>query len=237
MLDLFYIHVPKTGGTSIEAYMRKALRAKRFLGHCETLSLQQCSEEISQYQVASGHVRFHQLVSSGIRYKRLMTSVRDPRAQLVSHLRWLIRIGEDESSAFHKHHPDHIRSTAVKLAGTDFSDKAVLESYITEMTSTEIGLFDNFLVRFLTPLHVAGRVKQNHVDAAIAALPKFDFIVRTEQLHEDVARLFATIGYPQPRREIRKNIDAASKDKLALGENIEILRELYRYDLMLIAQM
>lgn len=231
--DLFYIHVPKTGGTSIATYLKTAVGTRHFLDHCETYLQDDRCNEINRFKVAGGHVRLHELLSSGIKYKRLMTSVRAPRAQLISHIDWLIHIGKKEGSDFFNRHPEHIRDAARKLAHTDFSDAKALEVYVSNMTNTESGLFDNFLVRFLSPVRVVGRVKQEHVDAATEALTKFDFIVMTETLHKDMNAAFAKMGYALPKNEILKNIGSKRSTFHKIKDNINSLEPLFKYDLIL----
>lgn len=204
MSKYFYIHVPKTGGTSIDSYFKAAFPGDA-ITHCEHLVAEGRHEEISSRHFASGHVTYSTLLRSNIVYEKLIISYRDPFEQLNSHLRWLALIGEDEESAMFKNHPPHVKQIARRVNQIDFAKPADVANFVATMSPAERGLFDNFLIRYLCPFQVKGRVDRVHLTATLSTIDDIDYLIDTETLHEDLMSIFRKEGIAEPEKPLHEN--------------------------------
>lgn len=229
MSKYFYIHVPKTGGTSIDSYFKAAFPGDA-ITHCEHLVAEGRHEEISSRHFASGHVTYSTLLRSNIVYEKLIISYRDPFEQLNSHLRWLALIGEDEESAMFKNHPPHVKQIARRVNQIDFAKPADVANFVATMSPAERGLFDNFLIRYLCPFQVKGRVENLHLAAAVSSIDDIDYFVDTESLHDDLMRIFQAEGLAEPEAPLHENSGRGRLTSQMVKSRKAELAPLFRYD-------
>lgn len=101
---IFFIHIAKTGGSSFNAFIKKRLYG---IEHCEmhlasdTITLLDL-ELLKQLDYISGHLKLD--VFNKNEFSReayfLMTFLRNPIDQLISHVNWIIHIQELGSDSF-----------------------------------------------------------------------------------------------------------------------------------------
>ncbi len=229
MSKYFYVHVPKTGGTSIDRYFANAFPASH-VTHCEHMCNEGRHADISVMHYASGHVPYSMLLRSNICCDKLLASFRDPFLQLSSHLRWLSLIGEDENSVMYKNHPPQFQRVGRTIAALDFGSPQAITDFVTGLKPVERGLFDNYLVRYFCPFPVKGPVRQAHLFAALATLDDFDFLIETETVHEDIEAFFRAEGIPVPADRIHDNSGRSKLTGDAVKARRAELQPLFHFD-------
>jgi hypothetical protein len=184
---IFFIHVPKTAGSSFNAFL-----ADNFTGdaHCEKYIDPQSRvfrnlAEIRAYEYVSGHLNFVDFQSNDLTRNDyfVMTFLRDPVKQLISHINWVIHIF-DISEAFFKGHPKIIQNMSLELRSLNLNDPDQLIPALKKHT----GLFQNNQAKYF-------RDKLGRFDAEIVInnLSTLDLIGLTEE-YEGSVRKFIDIN-------------------------------------------
>jgi len=133
---IFFVHIPKTAGSSINHYLKKNL-GKGYV-HCEHFFLDEkkLRKNIQKSNWMSGHVTYNsariKLEKMGVEKPRFFSCVRKPDAQVMSHLNWLLAI-RHKSLIFFKRHPKLVQdiSNDIYLCGLDSKQQVlqVLQKY------------------------------------------------------------------------------------------------------------
>lgn len=118
---IFFIHIAKTAGSSFNAFLKRHLHG---IEHCEMhlapdgLLLYEL-EQLKQFDYISGHLKLN--VFNENKFSRedyfLMTFLRNPIDQLISHVNWIIYIQEAEDSF--NTLPQAIREASHEFASVD----------------------------------------------------------------------------------------------------------------------
>ena len=120
--NVFFMHIPKTAGTSFNSFAGSLYRPEEIITHIEAFDQTAYPNIAAQYRFVSGHLRvdtIHNFFSDpGI---QLYTLIREPYSQLHSHLNWLRGIGADRKSTFYQMH-----NALFKDLADDFGDKTEL---------------------------------------------------------------------------------------------------------------
>ena len=180
---LFFIHVPKTAGSSFNAFLADNFKGE---AHCEKY-IDAASREFSsldkikEFEYISGHLNYSDFSANGFNRKDyfMMTFLRDPLKQLISHVNWVIHIF-DVSEKFFKGHPKIIQDMTLELRSLDLNEPDQLIFALEK----HAGLFQNNQAKYF-------RNEKNQVstEAAIKNLSQLDFLGITEE-YEDSVRTF-----------------------------------------------
>jgi hypothetical protein len=103
---VFYQHIAKAGGTSINNYFSNVYTKDEVQTHIESLDLDNEFGRLKDLQFISGHMRFfHANRLLELKNHYCITMIRHPLDHLVSHLKWVLKVSEDTDSNFFKRHP------------------------------------------------------------------------------------------------------------------------------------
>jgi hypothetical protein len=204
---LFFMHIAKAGGSSVNAYFSRQFAPDEARRHLESdPAWRSDPSSLEQRCFLSGHVNSvaidRHLALEGF---RRVTVLREPLEQLVSHLAWIRRLAAPGEEERYEAHPPYVRAFADKLAATDLSDSGALEALVAGLTREERGLVDNCQCRYLTDT-VPDWVRAEHVPAAVERLKWFHHVGFVDRLEAFLAEVARAMAWPLPVRMGRENV-------------------------------
>ncbi len=198
---IFFIHVAKTAGSSFNRCLRD-----HFSGdvHCEKYfepgsRIFRFPDRLRSFDFISGHLRISDFYANGLSRDDyfLMTFLRNPLDQLVSHVNWLLRIRE-LGEQFFKVHPLEIQEISHELHHLDLNEPEVLMGVLTRYSD----LFKNnqsghFLLE-----------SEDSIECVIKNISDLDFVGITEEYTESlkIFRQLTRIDLPLAIYRENKNI-------------------------------
>lgn len=182
---IYFIHIPKTAGSSINKIFKTCALGDRYIEHLESEpeKFKAMIKSEGPYFL-SGHVTFdasYDLVKRGDVFS--FTIVREPNEQLLSHLNWVKYVGSPYYP-FPSAIPETIMNLAKNLYETPLSDI----DRIAELVDTEEGrrLFDNLQTRYMTDGQME-LVDSSHLSSAISNSRKLDLAFALEDIKEGLS--------------------------------------------------
>ncbi|MCA9018752.1 MAG: sulfotransferase family 2 domain-containing protein, partial [Planctomycetaceae bacterium] len=128
--SVFFLHIPKTAGTTINKVFRPLFKESRFFDHCESRN----PELIQELKVAkepffaSGHLRFAKcagIIADPEIFS--LTVLRDPDQHIQSHLNWVRAYGAPEAAARRRMIDPAIAELSLRLWDVEFNDICEME--------------------------------------------------------------------------------------------------------------
>jgi hypothetical protein len=197
---VFFLHIPKTSGTSVNAFLARLFGADNFVDHAEYRlpALLRHRQPTLEVDCVSAHVPLCRW--AGLRgtdaYARA-TILRDPWARLVSHVNWVDRFNHGEPLPVGATAPA-IRRVVAQMAQTDYESELSLRALMAVVAAEpEFTAFDNMQVRMLlTGDHraVFRRLTPADVDVALRALDGFAVVGLCEAQERFQRDLLAATG-------------------------------------------
>lgn len=233
---LLFMHIAKAAGSSVNRFLASHYADGSYLLHIESeATWRDDPGSLQKFDLLSGHVGLFALkrrLGEG-RY-RLLTVVREPMAQLTSHLAWVRRLSDPGEEHRFDRHPEYVQKFSRKLAGLDFTNAADLLQLTASLTDGERQLVDNCQVRYFTRVEDGASVTAEDLVAAQGATAEFYRIGLAEDLEAFLSAIAGDFGWPAPERAARDNV---TRDFYGLeGGGPEIraaLQPLLRYDTQL----
>ena len=146
---VFFMHIPKTAGTSFNSFARHLYQPAEIITHIEAYDQSAFPQIAATYNFISGHLRMdtiqHYFSNSGL---ELYTLIREPFAHLHSHLNWLRGIGADPKSAFYKSHHGLFKNLADQFGGKSSLTGPELQHMVDELSGVLGKLLDNNQSRY-----------------------------------------------------------------------------------------
>lgn len=231
---IFFLHIPKAAGSSVNDVITKALPDVTTYTHIEGIRDQWT--EISHSAFLSGHIRYPEYAKSFSKSDFVVFSFfREPYAQLRSHMNWVRRLVEPELAEFRNGHAKHIQVIADRLSKVDFVSVSGLTDFVSNLKRNGfLGLFDNCQVRYLSSVSPNERVDKKHLLEAIYNLEQLHFVGICEYSEESQAMLLKLMNLSGI--EAGKHSNANSFDyglDINQKEVRFVLEPLVQYDLKL----
>lgn len=215
---LFMIHIPKTGGETINNLLTEMLGESHVRQHVESVPdfltrLQSVPREV---RYVSGHFRLPDVLAHMDRSKWFVfTNLRNPVQHLVSYLKWVKALGNPAANALRGERSWAVQEMARRLWEIDLNNIVAVHRFIYEEFDDAKQLFDNSQVRYL----IAPRNRLiNYADAAeaIKALRRFDYVGLTETLSDTCAAIARALG-------VQANLDVIpNKNQTPLAEVVNL---------------
>jgi len=232
---IFFMHIAKTAGTTVNHVLSSAFPKERVITHIESIDWK--NTPITQlYDFISGHVRIKDVLKRhSLDDFQLITALRDPYKQLISHLRWLKYVGQDTQSDFFKSHSPQIQKVCYRLNEIDFSNYAELERYVQSFGKSEYILFHNCQTRYFLDNHHKLVLTEDDLSEALDTTDLFSVVGSNEHLsdfYQQIKNLGIDITVEDPPRlNVQKNTFGLNANS---QEVKQILEPLYSIDQKLI---
>ena len=206
---LFFMHIAKTAGSSLNAFIAEHYPPSRVHIHLENSDFRSAEDFSSGYDFLSGHVR-------AVEARRRLdltdffrvTLLRDPVSHLASHLCWVRHVADNPNSAFFHRHPEPIKQIALKLHEVDLAKPESIEDFLSQESLAITNLFHDCQTRyFLRPGDHGKKLDETHLAIAMKNLGWFHLVGTTERFSEFTERLCEQFGWDLPLEGERKNVN------------------------------
>jgi hypothetical protein len=177
MQKIFFFHIAKTAGSSfnqlLARYYRGEAHCECYLKGAELGSL----EHLTQLDYISGHLRFSTFTNSRLAQENyfLLTFLREPIAQLLSHLNWVMYI-YNIGPGFFSNHPQFVQDMSLELRALDLYDA---DSFIYALEKFQ-NWFKNNQSRYFSP------TQDVCATTVIENLSQLDLIGLTEHYEQSI---------------------------------------------------
>lgn len=232
----FFLHIPKTAGSSVNVFFRQSFPEGECLSHIEGIR-SDWQDKARPVSMLSGHIQFPDYERNfGDQNRVLICFFREPLRQLVSHIYWVRHLSEPEKADFLNDHPDIIKEISRRMTGFDFSTEKGLSAFVESMSHAEASLFDNYHVRFLSSPKFRERVSESHCREAFANLGRIHIIGLAEEMSVSLQYIADSLALPAGKQEVRENVNAYRYGIDLNNPSVrDILQPLVRYDQQLYA--
>ncbi len=201
---IFFMHVPKTGGSTVNRFLAAQVPRDRAIVQAQHGF---SALDPSDYDLISGHLSYPDAMAKpGLEAFCAVTVLRDPVAQLASHLDWVALQVRHWRQLWAMRRNPEIRALGRKLNGLDLSDPGALDRFLSASeTPRERAFFDNCQLRYLLGIDPSMPVGAHHVSDAVARLDRFACVGVTEDLRATLECLAARFNMRAPGGVRRAN--------------------------------
>ncbi len=182
---VFFMHIPKTAGTSFNNHVHSWFGYGKWHSHIEVLDLETQRALIKPGHYLAGHIPLYRLreIESDFSKLDIHSIVRRPIDQLHSHLSWLKGIGTDPDSGFFRAHQPIIQELSLQMQDVELSHATGIENFVNAIEGFQFDFFDNIQTRYMLASRPQ-QVSDADLDQAIENLSVFKTIGTTESYHE-----------------------------------------------------
>lgn len=233
---ILFMHIAKAAGSTVNAFFTNHYSETQCAIHLESNEKWQSNpDELKGLRFLSGHISLTVLskkLNLDDYYK--VTVVREPYAQLCSHMAWIKRLAMPGEEKRFKQHPEYIQVLARKLAATELTAPEQLKTLLATLTEREAKLIENCQTRYFTFVPPGRSVDKTDTRKAIEASATFDRIGITESISSFMKDVASDMSWPEPDEGTHQNItqDFYGLD-LSDSKTQEALRPLVKHDIEL----
>jgi len=230
------MHIAKAAGSTVNTFFTNHYSETQYAIHLESNEKWQSNpDELKSLRFLSGHISLPVLgkkLDLEDYYK--VTVIREPYAQLCSHLAWIKRLAMPGEEKRFKQHPEYIQELAKKLAETEFTAPEKLKSLLGSLTEREARLIENCQTRYFTFVPPGRSVDETDTRKAIRASATFNKIGITEFMGNFMKEVASDMSWPEPDDRTHQNItqDFYGLD-LSDSKIREVLLPLVQFDIEL----
>lgn len=237
---VFYMHVAKTAGSSVNAFFADRLGAQNCALHVESDPRWRTSEglaTLARLPFLSGHIRLRE-----IRQKlphaeyALVTTLREPLSHLMSHIAWIRSLSEPEARQRLLRHPEYVQRLSALMTELPLDRPEGLETLQQRMEPEARALLDNCQTRYLAAGTCGHGVQASDLASAIKGLHAFLVVGMADELDSFLAACAGQIGAAGPVAAPTENV-AARHYGISAGTPgwAEAAEPLIRFDRQLVA--
>jgi hypothetical protein len=234
---LFFLHIPKTAGSSVNQSLQSQLGHLPAYTHIEGLSHRW--DKLLDARFLSGHITYPIYEKNFSPYNFVVAAFfREPHKHIESHLNWVRHLSEPEKESFLSEHPVVVQTIAQKLSLLDFASSKTWGQFVKQLKPVQYGLFDNLQVRYLSDAKPAERVNETHLQQALARLKKIQLVGIAEQFDESMSLIHQAMGFDKPvEKNVRSNVNSFSYGAdFSILDNQKAIEPLVKFDRILYQQ-
>jgi len=189
----FYLHIPKTAGSSINKFLTSQFEEDECLTHIESRIDFQDEEDVKKadtYKLLSGHIQLPQMQQKlkVFNTRTTIATFRIPIEHVVSHLCWVRKLGEPSEKQRLMQHNKTVQKIVAKLVKTDLSNASEITKLIVWLEKENIYLFHDTQTRYLCSGQ-SGNPSPALINQALLNLNRLDYVGTVERLDEFFAML------------------------------------------------
>lgn len=197
---LFFVHIPRTGGTSLSLWLAERVGPEKSCRHIESILLPQLSleaiEYLRQFDFVGGHVPVDFVKYFGSSDVQVISIMRDPLDQFFSNICHLVQSRIDD--------PLLAKVQAKCLHSVNY--------FLKMASDEELSYFENVQSKALFGSELDWRAVS--VDERIDFLSRrYSAILTTETMHSELARHFGPLGISQHGDEMQLAIPYENRGK------------------------
>ena len=216
----FFLHIPKTGGQSINHFFRQSYSAESYIDHIESIDPKTMKTgSIKEKDFVSGHIPFPRISRhlDDIESRILFTFVREPFDHLISHISWVKNLSLDPARL--RKHPNEVRALCSRICEIDFGDFTQVEDFLCDMDSYAISAFENNQLRYFSDPPYGQWTDSNYLERAMEVIERFSFIGIFENFENSVEQLFFKFDLSAKDMEFSTKINS---------KNIKIVQDIHK---------
>jgi len=235
--DMFYyLHIPKTAGTTINKLFSSQYPVDEVLTHIESSDLIKDPDKITliqKYTYVSGHYSYPAAKNNlSISDRTTIATFRLPEEHVISHLCWVRLLGEPEHANRLAQHDKNIQSIVEHLKTVDLSNAEKIPPLIEWLEDNKYFLFHNTQARYLCGGAQSPALTDNQVKIALSNLDELDFVGTVDRLSDFISMLISTFSFDTTSdNQQREN---ANNHKFGMDHNnrpfMNALAPLIKYD-------
>ncbi len=209
---IFFLHIPKTSGSSVNAFLKALYGDGNFTEHAEYKLPHLLSGKLPTLirDCVSAHIplfSWHLYPETAV-YRRV-TLLREPWERLVSHVNWINRFNHDKELPTVGPKAAPLKHVSEVLRDTDFSDEESIRRLYSEANDQALFTdWDNLQVRMLLTGNMQAMTKplaQADADNALGNLAQFLVFGFCEDNDAFQADLVRALGVDYSVTEVREN--------------------------------
>ncbi|MCF1457084.1 MAG: sulfotransferase family 2 domain-containing protein [Shewanella sp.] len=199
---LFFIHIPKTAGSSVNSNIQAQLQDNPGFTHAE--GMKNDWQNMGNAPFISGHIRYTDYQRHFAKGEFItLAFFREPFSHLKSHLNWVRHLSEPEKVEFFNNHSEVVKQISRNLFAKDFYAPSTWAAFADEMKPREYGLFDNPQVRYLADIAPNQKVTTAHLTQALNRLDSLHLVGLAEEFDSSMQLVFSAMGFGQPVNEFK----------------------------------
>jgi hypothetical protein len=231
-----FMHIPKTAGSSFNAFARTCFSADHFITHIERLDIDRRRQAARRAGYLSGHLPLYELTEliEPFGYS-CFAIIREPYSHFHSHLNYVCGVAPASLIEHHYgyQHNETVKALSSRLNLIDFTDLDQVSSFVHGLRDYQLDFFDNMQTRYFLDYR-PDRVGQEDFEQACANILRFTSVGLTESYDRFKNEFCRFIGVETDKQTLRSN--RAKEYRLfdpAVQPIREALRPLVHYDLKL----
>ncbi len=231
-----FMHIPKTAGTSFNAFARSCFSGDCFFTHIERLDSAQRQQAVDQALYLAGHLPLYELRSlNSISKYNFFAIIREPYAHLHSHLNYVrgVDSGSKVETLYTYRHNETVKALSGRLNRVDFTDLSDVQMLVAGLRDYQLDFFDNMQTRYFLDYR-PDRVGWDDLQRACENISQFQSIGLTEAYDSFKEQFCQIIGVEAVEQKLQSNKSAYYRLFDLADQAIRaVLLPLVQYDLKL----
>lgn len=203
---IFFMHIPKTAGTSFNNHVQSWFAYDQWHIHTETYDTEKLRSLTRPGTYLAGHLPLFKIrdTFSNVANIQLYALLRDPLMQLHSHLAWIKGIGLNKEGQFFRSHPPVVQTLATKLQQHALQTPEQIAEFINQLNGFEWDFFDNIQTRYFLEYR-PDRVGENDAESAMNNFKQFAAIGLTENYQAFLMKMATIYGRRMSKQTSKHN--------------------------------